>query len=144
MFFSKRANYGVHAIVFLHKFRNKKRFFKSKEIADHLGIRPAYLTKILQELAKVGVLESSTGPEGGFSLPEENADLPLIRIYEFLENKALLHECVLGWKPCNSLNPCPLHQIWNDSKAEIIKKLEKITVNEASIASWPEMHYRYN
>ncbi|MFN3246281.1 MAG: RrF2 family transcriptional regulator, partial [Leptonema sp. (in: bacteria)] len=94
MFFSKRSNYGIQALVFLYKFKDKKKFFKSKEIADRLGIKPSYLTKILQDLVKEGVLISTTGPEGGFALPKGNEDINLLQIYSFLENKNLLSDCV--------------------------------------------------
>ena len=141
MFFSKRSNYGIQALVFLYKFKDKKKFFKSNEIADRLGIKPSYLTKILQDLVKEGVLISTTGPEGGFALPEENEDINLLQIYSFLENKNLLSDCVMGWKPCNADNPCPLHELWAQYKINILEKLRETTIKNASHTFWPQFEY---
>ncbi|MFN3604301.1 MAG: RrF2 family transcriptional regulator [Leptonema sp. (in: bacteria)] len=144
MFFSKKSNYGIQALVFLLKFREKKKYFKSKEIAENLGIRPSYLTKILQDLVKEGVLASTTGPEGGFALPEESIEITLLHIYQLLEKKDLLSDCVMGWKPCNAENPCPLHDIWDHSKLEILEKLKKISIKDASCLFWPQFEYNHS
>lgn len=141
MFFSKKSNYGIQALVFLFKFKDKKKYFKSKEIAVNLGIKPSYLTKILQDLVKEGVLISTTGPEGGFALPEENFNISLLQLYQFLENKEILSDCVMGWKPCNADNPCPLHELWDQHKLQILEKLRKITIKDASYLFWPQFEY---
>ncbi len=141
MFFSKKSNYGIQALVFLYKFKDKKKFFKSKEIAENLGIKPSYLTKILQDLVKEGVLSSTTGPEGGFSLLDESTSISLFHVYQLLEKKELFTECVMGWKPCNSENPCPLHDTWVHSKIQILEQLKKITLGEASHLFWPLFEY---
>ncbi|MCS7205615.1 MAG: Rrf2 family transcriptional regulator [Leptospiraceae bacterium] len=141
MLFSKRSNYGIQAVVFLYKFRDKKKFFKSKEIAEQLGIKPSYLTKILQDLVKEGILISTTGPEGGFAIPEESFHIDLLQVYKQLENKELLSQCAMGWKPCNSNNPCPLHELWNQAKMDIFENLSNITIKEASYRFWPKIEY---
>ncbi len=142
MFFSKRSNYGIQALVFLYRFRDKKKYFKSKEIAENLGIKPSYLTKILQDLVKEGVLNSITGPEGGFSLPEDNENIDLLQIYRFLESKELLSDCVMGWKPCNAENPCPLHDQWDSYKISILQKLKNTSIKDASNSFWPQFEYQ--
>lgn len=141
MFFSKRSNYGIQALVFLYKFKHRKKYFKSKEIAERLGIKASYLTKILQDLVKEGVLSSSTGPEGGFSFPEENENINLLQLYSFLENRELMTECVMGWKPCNEKNPCPLHNQWDIYKINLMNKLRETTIKEASVIFWPQFEY---
>ncbi len=141
MLFSKRSNYGIQALIFLNKFKNQKKYFKSKEIAKQLGLKPSYLTKILQDMAKAGILISTTGPEGGFALSEDNEKLNLLYIYHYLENKDILKDCIMGWKPCNPSNPCPLHEIWDKNKIEIMNRLHNISINDASYSFWPELNY---
>lgn len=141
MFFSKKANYGIQALIFLYKFKHKKKYFKSKEIAETLDIKTSYLTKILQDLVRKGILSSSTGPEGGFCFPTENENIDLLQIYSFLEKRELLSECAMGWKPCNENNPCPLHEQWNSFKIELLNTLKNTTIKEASTIFWPQLEY---
>lgn len=137
MLFSKRANYGIMAILYLHRNREKKRFFRAQEIAKDLGLKASYLTKTLQDLARASVLSSMTGPEGGFALPASSDRASLLSVYETLEGE-LLNQCAMGWEACNPSAYCPLHETTSAYKKQVSKTLASTTIAEAArVRGWP-------
>src|SRR5258708_19186298 len=64
---TKKADYALRAMK--HLAENADRGARSaKDVADSYGIPPEALAKILQRLAKAGLLHSQHGTNGGFTL----------------------------------------------------------------------------
>lgn len=66
MIFSSSADYAVRAIVYLASHDGKPN--QAQEIAREVDAPPAFLAKLLQDLARRGMLRSRRGPSGGFEL----------------------------------------------------------------------------
>ena len=76
MIYSRSAEYAIRALVRVAELSEGK-FALVKDIASESDIPQHFLSKILQDLARVGLLRSSKGPGGGFRLaiaPEEIRD----------------------------------------------------------------------
>ncbi|RJP30724.1 MAG: Rrf2 family transcriptional regulator [Actinobacteria bacterium] len=69
-------------------------------IATRLGVSEAHLSKVLQRLTKSGILTSSRGPGGGFSLGMPAASITLLDIYESVEGPLKLGRCLIGTHIC--------------------------------------------
>ena len=71
---TRAAEYGILALLYLASQPMEKVCFIG-EISAARGVPDKYLAKILQTLARGGILKSHRGAKGGFSLarlPEEN------------------------------------------------------------------------
>ncbi|MEA4883354.1 MAG: Rrf2 family transcriptional regulator [Clostridia bacterium] len=68
-------------------------FVAVKEIADLAGFSHAHLSKVLQRLVKAGLLTSSRGPKGGFSLARRADDVTLLEVYEAMEGPLTPYRC---------------------------------------------------
>ena len=62
-------------------------------LAEVLDAPPAYLTKQLQALAKAGVLRSTPGPRGGFSLARDPADITYLDVVTAIEGSVQAFRC---------------------------------------------------
>ena len=63
---TKKADYALMAMKHLAEHHDGSR--SAKDVADAYGIPPEALAKILQRLAKAGLLQSQHGTNGGYTL----------------------------------------------------------------------------
>ena len=121
---SNASKYAINAVLFLALDAHKDRKVGVKEIAANIDVPIPFLAKLLQELARKGVISSSKGPKGGFYLTEENRGQKLLVIIDKIDGLSKLEECVLGLSNCSSEKPCPVHKM--------VQPLRKTFLNELS------------
>ena len=100
------------------------------EIATKLSIPKHFLGKIMQQIVKAGLLRSTKGPYGGFSLAAETLATPVIRLVEITDGMEQFSMCVLSFKYCNGLNPCPLHYEMEEAKNNYLNVFSKNTFGD--------------
>ncbi len=103
---------------------------QAREIADALDIPYHFLSKILQRLARDGILTSNKGPGGGFRLvraPEETSLYDLIRV---VEGPISDTQCMLGLDVCSDEARCPMHDFWKSYRTEFRRKMEVISLHD--------------
>ncbi len=103
---SRTAEYALRAVVFLG---NQGKARTTADIAKGCDAPVDYLSKVLQNLGRAGVVVSRRGLNGGFSLGREAADISLLEVLEAVETFQRIHECPLGHSEHVS-QLCPLHQ----------------------------------
>ena len=64
--FSKECEYGIKASTYIALQSLQERSVSLKEIAEEIDSPVAFTAKILHQLAKNHILDSSKGPSGGF------------------------------------------------------------------------------
>ena len=93
-----------------------------KEIARHIDASEHTVGKILQTLARQGLINSVKGPSGGFFINEEQREQPISNIVETIEGKQAFKECGLGLSQCSALHPCPIHDEYKIAR-DLLEKL---------------------
>lgn len=85
-----------------------------EEIARATGIPLNYLSKILTQLRKRGIVDSEKGWGGGFELRADARNLAIGEILSIFDgvDRSKDRECVFGLAKCAADNPCPLHPYW--------------------------------
>lgn len=104
MFLSKKCTYGLQALFLLAEGDGTP--LLAKTIAQTLDIPQPFLSKILQDLSKGGLLNSCRGRRGGFRLAHPASEVKLLRVIELLEGKLFKDQCVLGSSECSEKNIC--------------------------------------
>jgi Rrf2 family protein len=120
---SNASKYAINAVLFLALDTHKGRKIGAKEIAENTNIPVPFLAKLLQELARKGVISSSKGPKGGFYLTEENKSQKLVVVIDEIDGLLKLEECVLGLHECNSHKPCPIHEMVQPLRRRFLSEL---------------------
>lgn len=95
---SEAASLALHATTLLAA--NCNRPLSTKEIAAKLRASEAHLSKVLQRLGKVGLVDSTRGPKGGFCLAKAADDISLLEVYEAIEGPLQDSVCLLGEPVC--------------------------------------------
>ena len=104
----------------------------TKKIANVLQASECHLSKVLQRLAKVGMVQSVRGPRGGFSLSRDPEEITLMDVYEAIEGRYVPTECLLKKKVCQG-NERMLGGLLADLNRQVGERLSKTTL--ASIVS---------
>lgn len=133
MIYSRSAEYAIRAFVHLAQVRDS-RFAMVKQIAAEEEIPAHFLAKILQQLARKGLLRSSKGPTGGFSLRQPPEDVSLLHIVEALDGLQEYQKCASGLAECNDDMPCGMHDSWKALRSRIMDYLEHTTIADVAEA----------
>ncbi len=134
MHFSKTTEYTIRVLSYLHCYPSKPHSvsFLHKE----LELPYKYLTKLMTELVKKGLVNASKGCNGGFSLAVDAKKIYLCDILESAGESLDSTRCILGFEMCDATNPCSLHGQWLEPKMAIEKMLK--TTSLASLVSEKE------
>jgi len=133
MIYSRSAEYAIRAFVNLSQVPEGK-FAMVKNIAKQEDIPSHFLAKILQQLARKGLLRSSKGPTGGFVLRRKPEEISLMDIVQSLDGLGDYEKCASGLAECNDEQPCGMHDAWNALRSRIIGYLEKTSIADISEA----------
>ncbi|GAA4334610.1 RrF2 family transcriptional regulator [Flaviaesturariibacter amylovorans] len=124
------CKYALRAAVFLAaRSRNGKRT-GILEIAKGIEANEHTTAKILQLLAREGLIASAKGPTGGFYLHEESGPLYLIDIVRVVDGIGLFFECGLGLKKCSESKPCPIHFTYKAAREQLLREFSSISVQQ--------------
>lgn len=118
---SRSGVYALQAALHLAQYGRDEPISASR-MADALELPPEYLAKVLRRLSKEGVLESTRGARGGYSLTTTPETLSVHRVVRPFEDVTPLKRCLLGG-PCHSNRPCPAHLRrlhWNEARQKIL------------------------
>ena len=129
MIYSRSAEYAIRAFVHLAQVPEGK-YAMVKNIAEQEGIPAHFLAKILQQLARKGLLRSSKGPTGGFAMRMDPADVSLFTIVEALDGVAEYQQCASGLSECSDDMPCSMHDSWVALRSRIMDYLERNTISD--------------
>ncbi len=129
--FSKACEYGIKAAIHISKESQKGQRSSLKEVADAIDSPVAFTAKILQSMAKEGIIVSVKGPTGGYETADsETARITLLDIVTAIDGDKIYNGCGLGLKQCNELKPCPLHYQFKAVRDELKEMLESTTIME--------------
>jgi Rrf2 family transcriptional regulator, iron-sulfur cluster assembly transcription factor len=127
MIYSRSAEYAIRAFVNLSQVPEGK-YAMVKNIAKDEGIPTHFLAKILQQLARKGLLRSSKGPTGGFHLRQKPEEVSLMDIVSALDGLGDYEKCASGLAECNDDMPCGMHDSWNALRSRIIDYLKHTSI----------------
>lgn len=122
---SDASEYGLRAVVWMAQHPGQSQ--KVREIAEGTRSSPGYLIKVLQALAKVGILSAQRGSSGGFRLECEPADLSVLDVINAIDPVERIHTCPLGFESHGECL-CPMHRRIDDALAAIERSFGQSTI----------------
>ncbi|MBM3307776.1 MAG: Rrf2 family transcriptional regulator [Candidatus Eisenbacteria bacterium] len=97
------------------------------EMARAIGASEAHLSKVLQRLARAGIVTGRRGPGGGFVLADDPASVSLLQVYEAIEGSLPRSGCMLGLPICSGA-ACPLSALLSRVTADVADGLASVTL----------------
>jgi Rrf2 family protein len=99
-----------------------------RDVAKDLDVPFPFLAKIMQQLAKQGLVNSQKGRGGGVQLARAAQDITLLEVVEAIDGLELTRRCLLGLPDCSDDDPCQLYGQWGRIRGEIVTMLEDQTL----------------
>ena len=128
---SKKVEYGLIALRHM-AMKPRGQVFAAKELAQEYEIPYELLAKVLQKLARAGVIVSTQGVRGGYSLarsPNQLVVSNIIRIIE--EEKPMIAECYVdGPDSCSIFDVCTIRKPLGKVQRNLNILFDKMTIQE--------------
>ncbi len=104
---SQTTEYALRAVVWLAA--NRAKPLTAHQIAEATRVPEGYLAKILQGLARAGMLYSQRGLGGGFTLAQSPDKLTMWDVVQAVDPRQRISACPLGFE-VHADKLCPLHR----------------------------------
>jgi Rrf2 family protein len=127
--FSKKCEYGLQAILYIATYPMGETV-PAEKISQALKIPREFVSKILQSLRESGLISSSKGKSGGFSLAKDPARIKLIDVVSAIDGLEMFDSCVLGFTECSPTHPCPVHNTWGALRTQTYDMLTSETIDK--------------
>jgi len=137
--FTKKADYGLMAIHYI-AFHQGDEIVSNKRIAEEFNIPVELLAKILQRLAKRGVIISQSGPKGGYILAREPGEITVGEVVRAIEGPIHIVNCFEN-SNCPQISRCNLRRPVQKIQASISALLDTMTLVDlaADTVLFPEL-----
>lgn len=118
---SRSSVYALQAVLHLAQQPGDEPV-SAASMADALHVPAGYLAKVLRRLSTEGLLTSTRGARGGYTLKVGPSELTVERVVRPFEEVRPELICLLGG-PCRTEKPCPAHLRrleWNEARRRIL------------------------
>ncbi len=131
---SKKADYALIAVRHLAT-HAADRSCSASDIADAYGISAPLLAKILQRLAKHGVVTARHGSSGGYHLARHPKEISALEVISAVDGPMMITSCITSHGNCDQSMTCtvrePLRRV-NDSIAQVLRTVTISQMSEES------------
>jgi Rrf2 family protein len=130
---SVTGEYALRAMVFLA--RNHDSWpIPGPRIAEAAGVPRKYLSSILADLVRTGLLEGTRGRSGGFQMTRPAKAVSLAEVVApFEPMTANRKSCPFGNRICSDKDPCSAHERWKEVNAALTRFLEETTLQDVAV-----------
>src|SRR5262245_56414131 len=127
--FTKQVDYGLMAMQYIAEHKGDAPV-GVKRIADEFGIPVELLAKVLQHLAKGGLIVTQNGPRGGYRLALPPSVVTVGKVIRVLEGPLAIVSCMANHGDCAQASRCTLRNPARKLQAAITDLLDTTTLAE--------------
>jgi Rrf2 family protein len=128
MFVTRKADYAIRCVLYLSN--DPDRTATVEEISKAMLVPKSFLAKILQQLMKARLVNSSRGVKGGFQLARKPKDIHLLEVIEAIQGPSASNICALDKKLCSLSGTCSVHPVWVHIRQKVERELKKTTFSK--------------
>jgi Rrf2 family protein len=121
---TRAAEYAIRGVLYLCQ-QPEGSVCLLSEISERQRIPPSFLSKIFQNLARAGIVASSRGTGGGFTLIKDPHDISLLDVVEAIEGQISLNMCLSNGQTCENRPTCAVHFVWREAQNHLLDLLKK-------------------
>jgi len=105
----------------------------TRVMAARLNASEAHLAKVMQRLARAGLVKGTRGPSGGFTLTRPPERISLREVYEAIEGQLDVQRCMFRSPVCGK-DECPLGNLFNRLSMDVMNTLAGKTLADMEIS----------
>ena len=103
-----------------------------RSVAEACDIPAPYLSKIINRLARAGLVKTQRGVNGGVLLAREARDISLKDVCIALDDPVIEKRCMLGTEVCSDERACPAHDFNMSVRDKMLTFLEETSIADVS------------
>ena len=126
---SNSSQYAIRILAYMADQKDSK-LMNATELSEALQVPYKFLTKIMTELVKVGIVVSIRGREGGYQFEKKTSEIMVSDILDIFNDSIKDEQCVLGIGFCNGMCKCALHDQWMEPKRLLQKMFRKSSLED--------------
>jgi len=125
---TRAADYAVRVMIHLAGLPPGSRASRS-DLATEAACPEQFLSKVLQNLTRAGLVISHRGSTGGFELPGPRRSASILEVVEAVEGPIRLNVCLTSDHACTRQGWCPAHPVWADAQKALVAVLQGATID---------------
>jgi Rrf2 family protein len=126
---SKKTDYGLLALNYLAS-EAPAGVASARVIAEKYEIPVELLAKVLQQMARVGLVAAQKGAHGGYKLGRAASTITLADIVEAIDGPLAITACGRNDDPCDQYGSCTVRDPLSRVKDKILTVLQTTTLAE--------------
>lgn len=119
MKYTKATDYALHIMAYFVKQEGKENF-SLQPLANHMSISPTYLSKILTQLVKADLIQSTAGVNGGYCLRKSKSEISFYDVIQAIEGSGALFTCEM-----DDSRVCPIEKAMRDAEEKMVNALKE-------------------
>jgi FeS assembly SUF system regulator len=124
---SKKADYALIALKHL-AMRDGHGSSSAGDIAEVYGMSTPLLAKVLQKLAKGGLVAARHGSSGGYTLARRPSQISALDVISAVEGTPFITSCVTSHGECDVHTTCSIREPLRRVNNTIMEVLAKVTI----------------
>jgi FeS assembly SUF system regulator len=125
---SKKSDYALIAVRHLAT-RGAEKSQSATDIAEACGIAVPLLAKVLQRLAKHGLVTARHGSSGGYQLARSPEDISALEVISAVDGPLMITSCVTNHGICDQQTTCTVRDPLRRVNASILQVLSAVTIS---------------
>src|SRR5690242_16703532 len=128
---NRQTDYAVRVVLALAK-RGEETRLSSSDIQQEMLIPKSFMSRIVAQLSRDGLINTFPGRDGGLSLPRPASQITLKDVVDSFEGPILLSECmqVKGEDDCPFQSNCPVRSKWGRVQVAMMREMASITFED--------------
>jgi Rrf2 family protein len=126
---TRAADYAVRVMIHLAGLPTGTRASRT-ELAGAAECPEQFLSKVLQNLTRSGLVTSHRGNAGGFELPRIHRGASMLEVVEAIEGPIHLNLCLGSTQACTRQEWCPAHPVWAQAQRAMVDVLKSISIGD--------------
>jgi len=112
--------------------RRQEHACSANEIAEEYGISATLMAKVLQKLAKQGLVAAKHGSAGGYQLARKPDKISALEVLTAIDGPVLITSCVTSHGNCDATERCSVKEPLQRVNESILHVLSTVTIAHLS------------
>lgn len=124
---TRAGEYGVLGLLNLAR-KAPEELVMIDDVSREESIPKSFLAKIFQSLVKSGIVKSTRGSGGGFTLAKAPNKISVLEVIEAIEGKIAFQRCQQEEPDCEHVGGCALCGLLGEAQASLKEVFSKTTL----------------
>jgi Rrf2 family protein len=126
---SKKADYGLIALKHL-AMNHSDCSCSAADIAEAYKVSAPLMAKVLQKLAKSGLVAARHGSSGGYTLARAASRITALDVIRAIDGPLFITSCVTSHGECDVRTTCSIREPLRRVNDSILEVLAKVTISQ--------------